>query len=233
MAAYDVVPLCAGRTRAAARARRPQRIALAHQFASGTARRQSLCPADSPFGERAAAPTSRRSRCRWASRSTIRPASRRANHRRERPSLEPLSGDGGHAGLSRRRAALADRGAIACRPACSTADRHVAAPAGTKEGLFLDRGRWPCRATKAGERPAALMPNPYYLVYSGGAHLAGAETSVARRHRGDRLSARSRRHSRSAAGAHRAVLSLQPGQPAGRVRRSRLSAEAIALARAL
>ena len=47
--------------------------------------------------------------------------------------------------------------------------------AGTKEGLYMVASL-AVPETKAGQRPIALMPNPYYLVYSGGAHMAGAET---------------------------------------------------------
>jgi N-succinyldiaminopimelate aminotransferase len=54
-------------------------------------------------------------------------------------------------------------------------DRHVLALSGTKEGLYLVASLVVPEA-KAGKRPVALMPNPYYLVYSGGAHMAGAET---------------------------------------------------------
>jgi N-succinyldiaminopimelate aminotransferase len=57
-------------------------------------------------------------------------------------------------------------------------ERHLLAVAGTKEALYLvaqtimpdslaDDG--------AGERPAVLMPNPFYIVYQGGAVMAGAE----------------------------------------------------------
>jgi len=54
-------------------------------------------------------------------------------------------------------------------------DRHVLALSGTKEGLYMVASLV-VPETKAGQRPVALMPNPYYLVYSGGAHMAGAET---------------------------------------------------------
>ena len=54
-------------------------------------------------------------------------------------------------------------------------ERHVLALAGTKEGLYLVASLV-VPESKAGQRPIALMPNPYYLVYSGGAHMAGAET---------------------------------------------------------
>jgi aspartate/methionine/tyrosine aminotransferase len=56
-----------------------------------------------------------------------------------------------------------------------TAERHVLALAGTKEGLYMVASLVVPEG-KAGRRPIALMPNPYYLVYSGGAHMAGAET---------------------------------------------------------
>ena len=55
------------------------------------------------------------------------------------------------------------------------ADRHVTALAGTKEGLFMIASLV-VPETKAGQKPIALMPNPYYLVYSGGATMAGAES---------------------------------------------------------
>jgi aspartate/methionine/tyrosine aminotransferase len=57
-------------------------------------------------------------------------------------------------------------------------ERHLLAVAGTKEALFLIAqaimpgglaGDW------AGERPAVLMPNPFYNVYQGAAVMAGAE----------------------------------------------------------
>ncbi|MGH6981453.1 MAG: aminotransferase class I/II-fold pyridoxal phosphate-dependent enzyme, partial [Stellaceae bacterium] len=54
-------------------------------------------------------------------------------------------------------------------------ERHVIALAGTKEGLYMVASLV-VPETKAGKQPIALMPNPYYLVYSGGAHMAGAET---------------------------------------------------------
>jgi aspartate/methionine/tyrosine aminotransferase len=54
-------------------------------------------------------------------------------------------------------------------------ERHVMALSGTKEGLYLV-ATMVVPESKAGRRPVALMPNPYYLVYSGGAHMAGAET---------------------------------------------------------
>jgi len=56
-----------------------------------------------------------------------------------------------------------------------SADRHVTALTGTKEGLFMIASLV-VPETKAGQKPVGLMPNPYYLVYSGGAIMAGAET---------------------------------------------------------
>jgi len=53
--------------------------------------------------------------------------------------------------------------------------RHVVALSGTKEGLYM-LASLVIPEKKAGAPPIALMPNPYYLVYSGGAHMAGAET---------------------------------------------------------
>jgi N-succinyldiaminopimelate aminotransferase len=53
--------------------------------------------------------------------------------------------------------------------------RHVVALSGTKEGLYM-LASLVIPESKAGQAPIALMPNPYYLVYSGGAHMAGAET---------------------------------------------------------
>ena len=54
-------------------------------------------------------------------------------------------------------------------------DHNLLALAGTKEGLYMIASLV-VPETKAGRRPIALMPNPYYLVYSGGAHMASAET---------------------------------------------------------
>jgi aspartate/methionine/tyrosine aminotransferase len=54
------------------------------------------------------------------------------------------------------------------------ADRSLLPVAGTKEALFM----LPQLVTpehKNGERPAVLMPNPFYNVYLGGAVVAGAE----------------------------------------------------------
>jgi N-succinyldiaminopimelate aminotransferase len=55
-----------------------------------------------------------------------------------------------------------------------TGERHVLALNGTKEGLF-QTGLLAVPETKAGKPPTVLLPNPYYLVYNGGATLAGAE----------------------------------------------------------
>jgi N-succinyldiaminopimelate aminotransferase len=53
-------------------------------------------------------------------------------------------------------------------------ERHVAALAGTKEGLYLFSSVVVPRE-KAGRKPVVLCPNPYYLVYNGAATMAGAE----------------------------------------------------------
>ena len=53
-------------------------------------------------------------------------------------------------------------------------DRQVLPVAGTKEALFLIAQAVVPEA-KAGRRPAALLPNPFYNVYLGGAVMAGAE----------------------------------------------------------
>ncbi len=54
-------------------------------------------------------------------------------------------------------------------------DTHVLPLAGTREGLFL-AGLVAIPETKNGARPLALVPNPYYHVYSGSPAMAGAET---------------------------------------------------------
>ncbi|MGI9488528.1 MAG: aminotransferase class I/II-fold pyridoxal phosphate-dependent enzyme [Geminicoccaceae bacterium] len=53
-------------------------------------------------------------------------------------------------------------------------DRHVLPVAGTKEALFM-LSQLVTPESKVGERPAVLMPNPFYNVYLGGAVVAGAE----------------------------------------------------------
>jgi N-succinyldiaminopimelate aminotransferase len=52
--------------------------------------------------------------------------------------------------------------------------RHLLAVAGTKEALFLI-AQAVVPETKAGARPAVLLPNPLYNVYLGAAVMAGAE----------------------------------------------------------
>jgi len=54
-------------------------------------------------------------------------------------------------------------------------DRQVLPLVGTKEGLFL-AALMAVPERKAGQRPAVLLPNPYYHVYSAGAAMSGAET---------------------------------------------------------
>jgi N-succinyldiaminopimelate aminotransferase len=53
-------------------------------------------------------------------------------------------------------------------------ERHVLALSGTKEGLFL-AALAAVPESKAGTRPAVLIPNPYYLVYAGAAAVSGAD----------------------------------------------------------
>jgi N-succinyldiaminopimelate aminotransferase len=53
-------------------------------------------------------------------------------------------------------------------------DRNILPVAGTKEGLFLV-AQVAVPAIKAGKQPIALLPNPFYNVYSGGVVMAGAE----------------------------------------------------------
>jgi aspartate/methionine/tyrosine aminotransferase len=53
-------------------------------------------------------------------------------------------------------------------------ERHILALAGTKEGLFMV-GQVALPAEKAGKQPLALVPNPYYMVYSGAGVMGGAE----------------------------------------------------------
>jgi N-succinyldiaminopimelate aminotransferase len=53
-------------------------------------------------------------------------------------------------------------------------DRHILPLGGTKEGLFL-AALLAVPERKAGQRPAVLLPNPFYVVYQGGAGLAGGE----------------------------------------------------------
>jgi N-succinyldiaminopimelate aminotransferase len=53
-------------------------------------------------------------------------------------------------------------------------ERHILPVAGTKEALFMI-AQVLLPETKAGQRPAVLMPNPFYNVYLGGAVMAGAE----------------------------------------------------------
>jgi len=53
-------------------------------------------------------------------------------------------------------------------------DRNILPVAGTKEGLFLV-AQVAVPEVKAGKQPIALLPNPYYNVYSGGVVMAGAE----------------------------------------------------------
>jgi aspartate/methionine/tyrosine aminotransferase len=53
-------------------------------------------------------------------------------------------------------------------------EKHILPVSGSKEGLFL-AGILAVPDEKNGKRPAALLPNPYYLVYLGAVGLSGAE----------------------------------------------------------
>jgi N-succinyldiaminopimelate aminotransferase len=55
-----------------------------------------------------------------------------------------------------------------------SADRHILPLAGTKEGLFL-AALLAVPERKAGQRPAVLLPNPFYVCYQGGAGMSGGE----------------------------------------------------------
>jgi aspartate/methionine/tyrosine aminotransferase len=71
-------------------------------------------------------------------------------------------------------------------PAMIEADSHILPVVGTKEALFMV-SQVVTPPTKGGGVPAALMPNPFYNVYLGGAVIAGAEpvllpVSAATRH---------------------------------------------------
>jgi N-succinyldiaminopimelate aminotransferase len=55
-----------------------------------------------------------------------------------------------------------------------SAERHVLALSGTKEGLF-QVGLLTVPEVKAGKPPVVLLPNPHYLVYAGAPVVAGAE----------------------------------------------------------
>jgi N-succinyldiaminopimelate aminotransferase len=53
-------------------------------------------------------------------------------------------------------------------------DRHILPVAGTREALFL-AAALSIPETVRGQRPAVLLPNPFYQVYVGAAVMAGAE----------------------------------------------------------
>src|SRR5260221_14479339 len=55
-----------------------------------------------------------------------------------------------------------------------SAERHILPLAGTKEGLFM-AALLAVPETKAGQRPAVLLPNPFYVCYQGGAGMSGGE----------------------------------------------------------
>lgn len=54
------------------------------------------------------------------------------------------------------------------------ADKHILPVPGSREGLFM-AALLSVPAAKAGRKPAALIPNPSYHVYTGAAIIAGAE----------------------------------------------------------
>jgi N-succinyldiaminopimelate aminotransferase len=60
------------------------------------------------------------------------------------------------------------------KPGFVDPERHLLALCGTKEGLFL-AAELAVPSVKAGQPPAALLPNPLYLTYRGAAVMAGAE----------------------------------------------------------
>jgi aspartate/methionine/tyrosine aminotransferase len=53
-------------------------------------------------------------------------------------------------------------------------DKHILPVPGSREGLFM-AALFAVPESKAGRKPAALMPNPAYHVYTGAAIIAGAE----------------------------------------------------------
>jgi aspartate/methionine/tyrosine aminotransferase len=59
-------------------------------------------------------------------------------------------------------------------PGMIEGDRHVLIANGSKEALFL-AAQVAVPPQKGSATPTALMPNPYYNVYNGGATLAGAQ----------------------------------------------------------
>ena len=59
-------------------------------------------------------------------------------------------------------------------PEMIDADRHIVPLCGTREGLFLI-ALTVVPQTKAGAKPLALIPNPFYHCYAGAAVTAGAE----------------------------------------------------------
>jgi aspartate/methionine/tyrosine aminotransferase len=54
-------------------------------------------------------------------------------------------------------------------------DRHILPIAGTRQGLFFIALAALQEPASASERPAVLMPNPFYHVYAGAAAMAGGE----------------------------------------------------------
>jgi len=56
-----------------------------------------------------------------------------------------------------------------------TPDRHITPVNGTKEALYMLAQLVTPHQTNTGEKPAILLPNPYYHVYHAAAVMAGAE----------------------------------------------------------
>lgn len=59
-------------------------------------------------------------------------------------------------------------------PGMVNADKHILPIPGSREGLFM-AALFSVPASKGGRKPAALIPNPSYHVYTGAAIIAGAE----------------------------------------------------------
>jgi N-succinyldiaminopimelate aminotransferase len=80
------------------------------------------------------------------------------------------------AGTPELRSAIADwlTRRYGLKPGTVTPERHVLPLAGTKEGLFL-AALLVMPERKAGQVPAVLLPNPFYVTHQGGAGLCGGE----------------------------------------------------------
>ena len=169
-------------------------------------------------------PASRRSTSRSASRSTrFRPSSGRCSPRTSRISaaIRPTPAPSGSAAPSR---GWLGRRYRSPRPIDPVSEILVLD--GTREGLFLAAiaaKRW----VSAAHRPARDPdPEPVLRGLCGRRGRGRLRAGLSRRHRRERLPARSRRARRRAAGAHRRVLSRLAGEPAGLGRRRGLSRRA-------